>query len=50
MVLRLCEGNREKAAEELGISVATLYRHMEKLGLKGFDNQRRPAASADSQI
>ena len=30
MVLRLCEGNREKAAEELGISVATLYRHMEK--------------------
>ncbi len=40
MVLRLCEGNREKAAEELGVSEATLYRRLEKLGLKGTDLQR----------
>jgi two-component system response regulator PilR (NtrC family) len=35
MVLRLCNGRRESAAEELGISPATLYRRLEKLGLKG---------------
>ena len=35
LVLRLYEGNREKAAEELGISPATLYRRLERLGLKG---------------
>jgi DNA-binding NtrC family response regulator len=40
MVLRLCEGNREKAADELGVSPATLYRRLEKLGLKGTDLQR----------
>lgn len=34
LVLRLCEGNREKAAEELRISMATLYRRLERFGLK----------------
>lgn len=35
-VLRLCGGNRERAAKELGLSPATLYRRIEKLGLKGY--------------
>jgi len=35
MVLRLCDGSRERAASELGISPATLYRRLERLGLKG---------------
>jgi len=34
-VLRRCDGRREAAAGELGISPATLYRRLEKLGLKG---------------
>ncbi len=38
MVLRLAEGNRERAAQELGISPATLYRRLEKLELK--DSQK----------
>lgn len=36
MVLRECEGNRERAAKELGLSPATLYRRIEKLSLKGY--------------
>ncbi len=39
--LRLSEGNREKAAESLGISPATLYRKLERLGLKGVDVRPR---------
>jgi DNA-binding NtrC family response regulator len=35
MVLRLCDGNRERAASELGVSPATLYRRLERLQLKG---------------
>jgi len=35
LVLRLCGGSRERAATELGISPATLYRRLERLGLKG---------------
>ncbi len=34
MVLQVSEGNREKAAEQLGISPATLYRRLGRLGLK----------------
>jgi DNA-binding NtrC family response regulator len=37
LVLRLCGGNREKAAAELGVSPATLYRRIERHGLKGFE-------------
>ena len=36
MVLRVSDGNRERAAQELGLSPATLYRKLDKLGLKGF--------------
>ena len=40
MVLRLCNGNRDRAAEELGVSPATLYRRIEKLGLRGVEVHR----------
>ena len=40
MALRLSGGNREKAAEDLGISPATLYRRLERFGLKGGESSR----------
>ncbi|MBK6407415.1 MAG: sigma-54-dependent Fis family transcriptional regulator [Holophagales bacterium] len=40
MALRLSGGNREKAAEDLGISPATLYRRLERFGLKGGETGR----------
>jgi DNA-binding NtrC family response regulator len=42
-VLETVNGNRELAAKLLGLSPATLYRLMEKLGLKGYKHQ--PSAS-----
>ncbi|MGD8616168.1 MAG: sigma-54 dependent transcriptional regulator [Gammaproteobacteria bacterium] len=40
-VLETVEGNREAAAQLLGVSSATLYRHMERLGLKGYQAHAR---------
>ena len=40
-VLRQCDGNREKAARVLDLSPATLYRRLDKLGLKGFGVRER---------
>ena len=38
--LRLCEGNRERVAQTLGLSLATLYRRLDHLGLKGVEVHR----------
>jgi DNA-binding NtrC family response regulator len=35
-VLESVEGSRDLAASVLGVSPATLYRHLDKLGLKGY--------------
>lgn len=42
-VLATSGGNREAAAQLLGISPATLYRHIEKLGLKGYRGEPTPS-------
>ncbi len=47
MVLKLCGGSREKAAAAMGISAPTLYRRLERLGLKGFE-VRRGRGSAEA--
>ena len=39
--LRQAQGNREQAAKQLGLSEATLYRKLDKLGLKGFGVKER---------
>ncbi|MCU7808342.1 MAG: hypothetical protein KZQ73_10805 [Candidatus Thiodiazotropha sp. (ex Semelilucina semeliformis)] len=38
-VLETVDYKRDKAAKLLGMSPATLYRQMDKLGLKGFDGR-----------
>jgi DNA-binding NtrC family response regulator len=40
LVLRLHAGNREAAAAALDVSPATLYRRLERLGLKGYEVER----------
>ena len=37
-VLKKYHGNRDMAAQELGISKTTLWRHMKKYGLDGYTN------------
>ena len=39
-------GDRREAAQALGMSLATLYRRIERLGLKRADGEGEPAASA----
>ncbi|MFO0661363.1 MAG: sigma-54 dependent transcriptional regulator [Polyangiaceae bacterium] len=42
-VLTRTGGNREAAARLLGLSPATLYRHLQRVGLKGFRSGEPPA-------
>ena len=44
LVLRMCDGHRDRAARELGLSPATLYRRLEKLDLKGYGLADRKAS------
>jgi hypothetical protein len=48
VVLRLCGGNRERAAAALGISPATLSRRIEKLEIKGFEVRALKAESGQT--
>ena len=47
LVLKLCGGNREKAAAAMAISEPTLYRKLERLGLKGLEVRRTRAAPSE---
>ena len=44
-VLESVGGNREMAAKDLGLSSATLYRQLEKLGLKGHKTKSQTSAT-----
>jgi hypothetical protein len=44
-VLERCGGKRDAAARALGLSPATFYRHLQKLGLKGYRQPTAPPAA-----